>query len=132
MIASNDRSWWFGASDTDKIVGNFNTVTWQKWWATKLGLLPNNEWQTKYTRAGTYYEHAILRSLHLPLVYDYQIKIPELRLRVNYDGIHMAEKHIYECKTHKGDKPFKVSKTYWRQAQTEMFALETDMLDIVA
>lgn len=132
MIQSSDRSFWFGASDTDKVVGNWKTKTFESWWVNKMGLFPTENWGNKYTKAGTHYEHQILRSLGLPLVYDYQIKIPELSLRVNYDGILMEEKHIYECKTFKAEKEFKVSKTYWRQAQTEMFALETDKLDIVA
>ena len=44
----------------------------------------------------------------------------------------MSEPHIYEVKTFNAEKGFRVSKTYWRQAQTEMFALDTDKLDIVA
>ena len=52
---------------------------------------------------------------------DEQILIPELRLRVNLDG--NTENEIFEVKTHKKDS-FKVSKTYWRQAQVEMYAFE--------
>ena len=131
MIQTQDRTMWFGASDTDKIVGNRNTKTWERWWAEKLGIMPNCNFQNKYTRAGTQYEHEILRSLGLPIVYDHQIRIPELSLRVNYDGLVMPDE-IYEVKTYNEEKEFKVSKTYWRQAQTEMLGFGTNKLTIVA
>ena len=51
---------------------------------------------------------------------DRQIRIPSLRLRVNLDGETPAT--ICEVKTHKGDKPFAVSKAYRQQCQVEMFA----------
>ena len=49
----------------------------------------------------------------------------------------MDKAHIYEVKTYNGEKEFKVSKTYWRQAQFEIFGLEQALgrevkLDIVA
>ena len=38
MIASKDRSGYFGASDVDKIVGNYNTKSFKKWWLEKIGI----------------------------------------------------------------------------------------------
>ena len=38
MIADHDRSGWIGASDTDYVVGNWDTATWEKWMLTKLGI----------------------------------------------------------------------------------------------
>ena len=32
MIESKDRSGYIGASDTDKVVGNWKSQTWMKWW----------------------------------------------------------------------------------------------------
>lgn len=39
MISSDDRSYWFGASDSYKIINpNHSTDTWQKWWKVKCGV----------------------------------------------------------------------------------------------
>lgn len=132
MIHTNDRAYWLGASDASMIVGNWKTKTWENWWMQKLGLVPNSNFSTKYTRAGNYYERYILRELGLDITCDYQIKRPEYSLRVNYDGVVLSEPHIYEVKSYNEEKEFKVSRQYWRQAQIEMFGLETDKLDIVA
>ena len=51
-------------------------------------------------------------------------------LRVNLDG--NTNSCIYEVKTHKEEKEFKVSKQYWRQAQVEMYASGIHNLYIVA
>lgn len=119
MIHNSDRSGWFGASDTSMVVGNWNTKTFKKWWLEKLGLAENTV-NTKAMRLGTEYEHAILDCLYCKK--DEQLKIENLRLRVNYDGT--TNNIVYEVKTHKADKPFKVSKAYWRQAQVEMYCFE--------
>ena len=37
MIHNQDRSGWFGASDTARIMGNWNTQTFARWWGEKLG-----------------------------------------------------------------------------------------------
>ena len=62
MISDNDRSGWFGASDTKYIMGNWNTKTFQNWWLTKLGISTSN-FRNTAMNAGTYYEHAILDAL---------------------------------------------------------------------
>ena len=36
MIHDHERSDWFGASDTGKIVGSWETPTFEKWWMGKL------------------------------------------------------------------------------------------------
>ena len=56
MIASQDRSGYFGASDVNYIIGNRNTKTFKKWWLIKLGLDVSHI-NNKYTMAGTHYEH---------------------------------------------------------------------------
>lgn len=106
------------------VVGNWKTETFRKWWQTKLGLDLRERYDTIYTLAGTHYEHAILDAIPR-VVKDKQIIIPELALRVNYDGIIEGSTIVIkEVKTHKEDKEFKVTKAYWRQAQIEMFVAE--------
>jgi len=128
MIASQDRSYYIGASDTSIVVGNWNTKTFEKWWLEKLGLR-KNDFKTEAMQTGTNYEHKILLALNIPqLELDKQIIID--RLRVNLDG--NTKDCIYEVKTYNIDKQFKVSKQYWRQAQVEMYAYNTRNLYIVA
>ncbi len=128
MIQSQDRSYYIGASDTSMVVGNWKTKTFEKWWLEKLGLNKNN-FTNESIKAGNNYEHKILDSLEIKgLQKDKQIIIN--RLRVNLDG--NTNTCIYEVKTHKVEKEFKVSKQYWRQAQVEMYASEIHKLYIVA
>ena len=129
MIASQDRSGWFGASDIDFIIGNWGTATFEKWWLQKLGIDRSN-FQTKHTLAGTHKEHQILNALQIPMMeFDKQILIPALKLRVNLDG--NTDDCIYECKTHSADKPFKMPKKYERQVWVQMFAAELKRAKIV-
>ena len=118
MIASQDRSGWFGASDTRIIMGNWNTKTFQTWWMTKLGL-HSGGFVSDAMYAGTYYEHRILDAVGA-VRKDHQILIPELLLRVNLDGD--GPGRIWEVKTHSVDKAFKVSKAYRDQVIVQMFA----------
>lgn len=118
MIADQDRSGWFGASDTAMIMGNWKTKTFQKWWLQKLGV-NTSRFTSRAMNAGTYYEHAILDTIGVPRK-DHQILLPQLRLRVNLDGDAPGE--IHEVKTHKADKVFKVTKAYWQQVQVQGFA----------
>ncbi len=130
MIDSQDRSGWLGASDTDFIVGNWETATFEKWWLTKIGINKSNL-QNQYLLAGTHKEHQILNYLQIPLLeLDRQILIPELKLRVNLDG--NTSDCIYECKTYSADKPFKVPLKYKRQVWVQMFAAEIRRAKIVA
>ena len=127
MIASQDRSYYIGASDTSMVVGNWTTKTFEKWWLEKLGL-NKNDLKTEAMQTGTNYEHKILEALEIEnLEKDKQIIID--RLRVNLDG--NTDTCIYEVKTHNIEKKFKVSKQYWRQAQVEMFASNIHKLYIV-
>jgi hypothetical protein len=119
MIASKDRGYYFGASDTDKIIGKWTSDTWTKWWMQKLSINTDN-FENVYTLAGTHFEHRILESIGIPLELDKQVILEELRLRVNLDG--NTEDCIYECKTHKADKPFKMPRKYINQVQVQMFA----------
>ena len=118
MITDQDRSGWFGASETATIMGNWNTKTFQKWWLQKLGL-NTDHFTSRAMNAGTYYEHAILEAIGAPRQ-DYQIILPELSLRVNLDGD--GPGRIYEVKTHGAEKTFKVTKAYWQQVQVQIFA----------
>lgn len=128
MIQSQDRSYYIGASDTSMVVGNWTTKTFENWWLEKLGL-NKNSFSTEATKAGNNYEHKILDSLEIEnLQKDKQIIID--RLRVNLDE--NTDTCIYEVKTHKSEKEFKVSKQYWRQAQVEMYASKIHKLFIVA
>lgn len=128
MIANKDRSGWFGASDTSQIVGNWETASFKKWWLEKIGLRQNSV-NTKAMKCGNAFEHKILDCIG-GCRKDHQIIWPDLRLRVNYDGD--KDWTIYEVKTFRADKTFKVTKSYWRQAQVEMYAMDTTELYIVA
>ncbi len=128
MIQSQDRSEYIGASDTSMVVGNWNTKTFERWWLEKIGIYKNNL-SNEAIKAGNNYEHKILDALEIEdLQKDNQIIID--RLRVNLDG--NTDTCIYEVKTHKNEKEFKVSKQYWRQAQIEMYASGIKKLYIVA
>lgn len=130
MIADHDRSFYFGASDTDKIIGNWKTKTWEKWWLQKLGINADH-FDNRYTVAGTNWEHRILDALGLPdLEKDRQIIIEDLRLRVNLDG--NTPSCVKEVKTYKWEKGFKVPKKYINQVQVQMFASGIHTADIVA
>ena len=120
MIADQDRSGWFGASDTSYIMGGWNTRTFEKWWMQKLGV-NRDHFQTDATAAGTYWEHTILDYIGVAEK-DKQILIPELLLRVNYDG--NTGSHIVEVKTHKVEKPYKVSAAHRRQVNVQIFAMK--------
>lgn len=119
MIDSKDRSGYFGASDTDKIIGNWKTATFEKWWMQKIGI-NRDHFDNKYTSAGTHYEHRILESLGIPMEFDKQVILEDLRLRVNLDG--NDSDTIYECKTYKHDKGFKLPRKYVNQVQVQMYA----------
>lgn len=120
MISDQDRSGWFGASDTATIMGNWGTKTFAKWWAQKLGL-DSSHFTNAAMNAGTYYEGAVLDYIKAPRR-DHQILIPGLCLRVNLDGDDPARGNIWEVKTHSAAKEFKVSKAYWQQVQVQMYA----------
>lgn len=128
MIQNQDRSNYIGASDTSFVVGNWKTKSFENWWLEKIGLR-RNSLNNEAIKAGNNYEHKILESLQIEgLEMDKQIIID--RLRVNLDG--NTKTCIYEVKTHKADKEFKVSKAYWRQAQVEMYASNIHKLYIVS
>jgi len=113
MIASQDRSGWFGASDTSIIMGSWNTKTFARFWLEKQGVI-HGGYISPAMMAGTHYEHRILDHLGIKKR-DRQIKIHRYRLRVNLDG---ESDMIHEIKTYGGD--FRISKAYWQQAQVEM------------
>ena len=117
MIHNQDRSGWFGASDTLTMMDRFDTKTFRNFWLEKMGLLQRNI-HTVEMAAGTAYEHRILQAIGVQWM-DRQIKMRRFRLRVNLDG--ETDSKICEVKTHKSDE-FHLSKGYWMQAQVEMFA----------
>jgi hypothetical protein len=116
MIRNHDRSGWFGASDTHYIMGNWNTQTFSLWWLEKLGLRKNS-FTSRAMQTGSAYEHRILDALGVKKR-DRQIKIRRYRLRVNLDG---EDEIIHEVKTYSGDT-FKITPSYWQQAQVQTFA----------
>lgn len=130
MITDKDRSYYIGASDTEKVVGNWKTKTWRNWWAEKLGAR-RSQFENRYMKAGNSYEHRILKSLNIPgMRLDEQIIHEALRLRVNYDGI--TDHCIYECKTFQWEKGFKLLPKHIRQVQVQMFAKGIYKAKIVA
>lgn len=120
MIQDKRRAFWIGGSDTYFVMGNWGTKTFKTWWLEKLGL-HTNALNTKAMKVGNAYEHKILDYACPKAKKDAQVVVPELSLRVNYDGV--EDDTIYEVKTYSGDK-FSVSKRYWQQAQAEMYALK--------
>ena len=94
----------------------------------KIGI-NRDHFDNKYTSAGTHYEHRILESLGIPMELDKQIILEDLRLRVNLDG--NTEDTIFECKTYKFDKGFKMPQKYINQVQVQMFASGLRKAEIV-
>lgn len=120
MIESQDRSYYIGASDVEKVIGNWKTKTWINWWLQKIDI-NNSHFDNVYTLAGTYFEHRILESLGIYMTFDRQFIDEKLRLRVNLDG--STEDINFECKTTKEDiNVFKPPKKYIHQTQVQMFA----------
>lgn len=121
MIKEQDRSGWFGASDTSMVINkNYNTKSFKQWWAVKLGEQEPDFKGSVYTDAGNKYEHPILRAINEKIEFDRQIRIEKLLLRVNYDGD--LDGTIYEVKSHKSEKEYEITKPNWRQSQVEIFA----------
>lgn len=128
MIASKDRSGYIGASDTQYVMGNWNTKTFENWWRVKQGITQNN-FTNEAMQTGTAYEHKILDALDIPEL-EKDKQIINGRLRVNLDG--NTKTKIYEVKTHNGKKKFSVSKNYRMQVNVEMYASEIHKACIVA
>jgi len=121
MISSYDRAYWIGCSDTKFVMAdNRTTKTWITWYNIKLGLDESLFSGSVYTRMGNVFEHPILQAIDEQMNMDRQLIIPKYNLRANLDGD--LNGHIYEVKTHRGDKAFDLSKQYYQQAQAEMFA----------
>ncbi len=118
MIASKDRSGWFGASDVGYIIGNYSTKSFEKFWLEKIAL-SSNDFTNDAMLAGTHYEHKILDFIKAPEK-DRQIKIPELLLRVNLDG--NSDDTIFEVKTYRLEKGFKLPIKYKRQVWVQLYA----------
>jgi hypothetical protein len=123
MITNNDRSKWFGASDTSMLFANTNTKSFTKWWLTKLGLIKNN-FNNIYMITGNALEHSVIDLISANKGISNKkgtkpVYKPFLRLRVNYDGI--TEDSVIEVKTSK-KIPASPPKNYWRQCQVLMYA----------
>ena len=129
MISNKDRSGWFGASESQYIIGNYETKSFKNWWLEKLGLRENN-FTNSAMKTGSYYEHKILDAVAPYARKDYQILIPELKLRVNLDGD--TEDMIYEVKTYNAKDEFKISPYYKHQLQIQMFAKQIKRAAIIS
>lgn len=117
MIQDHDRSYYIGASDTIYVIGNWETVSFEKWWGTKSGLY-SSDFQNDAMKAGNAYEHKILESLNIPGM-EMDKQFIKGRLRVNLDG--NTPDRIYEVKTYQCDKKFLLKKAYRVQVQVEMY-----------
>lgn len=121
MIKNKDRSQYIGASDTKYVMMNWNTKTFKKWWLIKLGI-DKNDFQNKYTLAGTNYEHKIIDALKIKgIKKDNQFIVLE-RLRINLDA--NTDNEIHEIKTYNLENGFDIEKhiDYQQQVQVQMFA----------
>lgn len=116
MITNNDRSGWFGASDTYMIMSNWTSKSFERFWLEKCGII-NQYIMSPSIMAGKVFEHRILDALGIKNR-DRTIKIPKYRIRVNLDG---ETDVIEEVKTYKSDK-FVLSKPYIQQVNVQMFA----------
>ena len=120
MITNTDRRWWFGASDSEMVVNpNHKSASWQKWWRVKCGLEEPDFKGTRYTAAGTRFEHPILECFDKNMHMDRQLIIEDKRLRLNYDGD--LDGYIFEVKTHTANRNFEVTPYIEAQIQTEMY-----------
>ena len=120
MISNTDRKWWFGASDSEMVVNpNHKSASWQKWWRVKCGLEEPDFKGTRYTAAGTRFEHPILECFDKNMHMDNQLIIEDKRLRLNYDGD--LDGYIFEVKTHTAKRNFEVTPYIEAQTQTEMY-----------
>lgn len=130
MIKSQDRSNYFGASDTKYVIGNWNTKTFQKWWLEKLGI-QNERYDNKYTLAGTNYEHKIIDALNIPLIEKDNQFIKD-KIRVNLDA--NTKEKIYEIKTYGYKKGFSLEKhkDYVNQVIVQMYVSKIHSAEIVA
>lgn len=117
MIQDHDRSYYIGASDTIYVIGNWETVSFRKWWLTKLGLY-SSDFQNDAMKAGSAYEHKILQSLAIPEM-EMDKQFISGRLRVNLDG--NTPDRIYEVKTYRNGEKFLLKKAYRVQVQVEMY-----------
>ena len=122
MIKNQDRSKWFGASDTNTIMNSWETDTFKEWWAVKLGF-KGHSYKSWIMDCGNIMEIPIIRYIERQERKKIAIgKHPYynvfLRLRVNYDGIRKDE--VVEIKT--TEKLWKsVPKKYWQQCQVLMY-----------
>lgn len=122
MIKNQDRSKWFGASDTNTIMNSWETDTFKEWWAVKLGF-KGRSYKSWIMDCGNIMEIPIIRYIERQEGKKIAIgKHPYynvfLRLRVNYDGIRKDE--VVEIKT--TEKLWKtVPKKYWQQCQVLMY-----------
>lgn len=118
MISDKDRSGYIGASDTAAVMRSWDTKTFARWWRVKQGL-ETQDFASEAMMAGSAYEHRILDALGIPgLEKDRQII--KGRLRVNLDG--NTQEKIYEVKTYRAGKPFRVPLAYRQQVNVEMYA----------
>lgn len=130
MISDKSRDGWIGASDTHYVMSNWNTTTFYNWWCEKLGLR-TNQLNNVYLQTGNAKEHQIANALGIKLTLDRQVKIKELRLRVNLDA--ETKDSIYEIKTYKlTNKEWKLPVSYRQQIQVQMFATKKRKWGIIA
>lgn len=128
MIADKDRSYYIGASDTERVIQSWETKTFANWWMVKQGFAVN-DYENIAMQTGNALEHRILESLNIPdLILDEQKIIG--RLRVNLDG--RAGGVIYECKTHKPKPNWKPPLRYYRQVWVQIEHFGADCGEIVA
>ena len=122
MITNQNRSYWIGASDTQFVMGNWNTETFKNWWLVKLGI-HTNDFKSWVMDCGNIMEIPIIRFIENQENKKIKIgRFPKynlfLRLRCNYDGLRKEE--VIEIKT--TGKGFKsIPKNYWQQCQVLMY-----------
>lgn len=115
MITDKTRDYYIGASDTKFVMMDFNTKTFKRFWAVKIGA-ETNDFDSIFIRMGNEYEQRILDTIFVPYRNE-QFIVGQLR--VNLDG--RTDREVVEVKT--TYKEYKrVKKDHWQQVQVEMFA----------
>lgn len=138
MITDFDRSGIIGASDTDYVVGNWTTKTFDRWWMEKVGLIEHEQVDNIYTTAGTLFEIPVLECMEsaegIAIEKGQRVAWDNERVVVNLDGNTLDT--IYEVKCVGIDKamdyPQNVPIKYWRQVQVQMLVTGIRKAYIVA
>lgn len=133
MITNHDRSGWFGASDTATIMRGWETASFRAWWLEKTGICAA-DYHSWAMDVGNIMEIPIIEAIERAEGRRIQkgkhpLYKPNLRLRVNFDGL--TPQSVVEIKT-TGQGFKKPPLSYWQQAQVLMLATRRPVCELYA